>query len=546
MKQNKYEDLCREIIVGVGGRDNVESVTHCVTRLRFKLKEIAKVNKAGLSALDGVLMVLETGGQCQIVIGPTVNEVYGELCRVGGFSEKPEVPANDADRGPGPTPADGHVTTTGGSGMTTAAATATTKTAGDGGSEDAPGGRDGKRRWHRQGRGAEKGKDGKKKEGLITRFLITLTGIFNPLLSMLMAMGMVKALLVLLTTVLPVIPADSGTYTVLYAIGDAMFYFFPILVGWTAAKQFGMKEVYGLVIGAIFTYPTITALSNGDPLFTVFTGSIFESKVYTSFLGIPVILPSAGYTNSVIPAIVVVWIASYLYRFLQNRLPSVMRTFFTPFLTLVIAVPLGFLVFGPLAIVVQGILTSLIKFVIGINSGLAGFLIGGLWTLLVMFGLHMPVIMMFQLNIVTQGFDKINPLIFAGALANMGACLGVFLRNRSSAERAITLPAMLSAFFGISEPALYGVLMPRKKLFVSTLICSGIGGAIAGFGGATLWNMSTSGPLGLPGFISPDGIDHGFVALCIGAVVAFIAAAVCGFAFGNEKSDSAIEFKGID
>lgn len=529
MKHDQYEDLCRKIIAGIGGRGNVERVTHCVTRLRFKLSDPSKVDRAALTALDGVLMVLETGGQCQIVIGPSVNEVYDELCRVGGFTEEPEVSADGADLDPEATADDAQATPT----VTAVAAkTDSVKEAAD---------------KHRLRRGdKDKSRDGKKKDGPITRFLVTMTGIFNPLLGMLMAMGMVKALLVLLTAVFHAVPTDSGTYIILYAIGDAMFYFFPILVGWTAAKQFGMKEVYGLVIGAIFTYPTITALSSGTALFTVFSGSIFESAVYTSFLGIPVILPPAGYTNSVIPAIVVVWVASYIYKFLQKHLPSVMRTFFTPFLTLVIAVPLGFLVFGPLAIVVQGILTSLIKFVIGINSGLAGLLIGGLWTLLVMFGLHMPVIMMFQLDIVSQGFDKINPLIFAGALANMGACLGVFLRNRDPKERAITLPAMLSAFFGISEPALYGVLVPRKKLFISTLACSGIGGAIAGFGGATLWNMSTSGPLGLPGFISPSGIDHGFIALCIGAVVAFVAAAVCGFAFGSVKGDSAIEFKGLE
>ncbi|NEG69356.1 PTS transporter subunit EIIC [Bifidobacterium choloepi] len=541
----KYEQLCQGIIAGVGGADNIDNVTHCVTRLRFKLRDESRVDKDALSALDGVLTVIQTGGQCQVVVGTAVNEVFDELCTIAGLTDKGENPVAVATS----TDSTGAVASDAAAGTAAAASGIGTPDAngatGEQGTREKPTGGFAERFRRHGGKDAGK-KEGKKKVGPISRFLIVMTGIFNPLLGMLMAMGMVKALLVLLTTVCHVIDTNSGTYIVLYAIGDAMFYFFPILVGWTAAKQFGLKEVYGLVIGAILTYPTITALSTGDALFTVFSGSIFESQVYTSFLGIPVILPSAGYTNSVIPAIVVVWVASYIYKFLQKHLPPMMRTFFTPFLTLIIAVPLGFLVFGPLAIVVQGILTSIIKFVIGINSGLAGFLIGGLWTLLVMFGLHMPVIMMFQLDIVAQGFDKINPLIFAGALSNMGACLGVFLRTKDPKERAIALPAMLSAFFGISEPTLYGVLVPRKKLFISTLVCSGIGGAIAGFGGATLWNMSTSGPLGLPGFISPNGIDSGFVALCIGAVVAFVAAAVCGFIFGGQKEDSAIEFKGLD
>lgn len=368
-----------------------------------------------------------------------------------------------------------------------------------------------------------------------------MTGIFNPLLSMLMASGMIKAVLVLLT-VLGVLDKSSGTYTILYGMGDALFYFFPIVVGWSAAKKFGLKEIYGIVIGGVLTYPTLVALSGGEALYTVFTGTIFESQVYTTFLGIPVILPSAGYASSVIPAILIVFFASVLYKFFQTHLPTMLRNFFTPFLTLLITMPIGFLVIGPIAIILQGILTALISFVIGINTGLAGLLIGTFWTILVLFGLHMPVIMMFQLNIVTQGYDNINPLIFAGALANMGACLGVYLRTKDSSERQdILVPSFVSAFFGISEPALYGVLIPRRKLLATPLLSAGVGGMIAGFGGATLWNMSTSGPLGLPGFINPAGIDGGFISLCIGAVAAFVLATIAGFVFGGSKDETTLQ-----
>lgn len=478
-KKTKYQDLCETIIANVGGKSNVIGVTHCVTRLRFKLQDISKANTDVLKKTNGVLQVIQSGGQYQVVVGTHVAEIYKELCEIGGFSAGDEAPAASS---------------------------------------------------------AEE-----KSGNLVSRFLITMTGIFNPLLSMLMVSGMIKAVLVLLT-VLGVLDKSSGTYTILYGMGDALFYFFPIVVGWSAAKKFGLKEIYGIVIGGVLTYPTLVALSGGEALYTVFTGTIFESQVYTTFLGIPVILPSAGYASSVIPAILIVFFASVLYKFFQTHLPAMLRNFFTPFLTLLITMPIGFLVIGPIAIILQGILTALISFVIGINTGLAGLLIGTFWTILVLFGLHMPVIMMFQLNIVTQGYDNINPLIFAGALANMGACLGVYLRTKDSSERQdILVPSFVSAFFGISEPALYGVLIPRRKLLATTLLSAGVGGMIAGFGGATLWNMSTSGPLGLPGFINPAGIDGGFISLCIGAVAAFVLATIAGFVFGGSKDETTLQ-----
>lgn len=478
-KKMKYQDLCETIIKNVGGKSNVVSVTHCVTRLRFKLQDISKANTEVLQKTKGVLQIIQSGGQYQVVVGPQVGEIYKDLCQLGGFSAEDSAPAASAQT--------------------------------------------------------------EKSGNLISRFLITMTGVFNPLLSLLMASGMIKAILVLLT-VLGVLDKASGTYTILYGMGDALFYFFPIVVGWSAAKKFGLKEIYGIVIGGVLTYPSLVALSGGEALYMVFTGTPFESSVYTTFLGIPVILPSAGYANSVIPAILIVFFASILYKFFQAHLPAMLRTFFTPFLTLLITMPVGFLVIGPIAIFIQGILTTIISFIIGINTGLAGLLIGTFWTILVLFGLHMPVIMMFQLNIVTQGYDNINPLIFAGALANMGACLGVYLRSKDADERQnLLLPSFISAFFGISEPALYGVLIPRRKLLATTLLSAGVGGMIAGFGGATLWNMSTSGPLGLPGFINPAGIDGGFISLCIGAVAAFVLATIAGYTFGGSKDETTLQ-----
>ncbi|MCC8075914.1 MAG: glucose PTS transporter subunit IIA [Clostridiales bacterium] len=477
---SKYQKLCETIIENVGGKSNVISVTHCVTRLRFKLQDESKANTQVLTNTKGVIQVIQTGGQYQVVIGPQVDEVYKVLMEIGGFSA---VDPGDVD---------------------------------------------------------QKKDDNGEKQGIVSRFLVMMTGIFQPLLSMLMAGGMIKALLVLLTTVMGVVDTDSGTYTILYSMGDALFYFFPIAIGWSAARKFGLKEIYGIVLGGVLVYPDLVAITSSDALYTVFAGTIFESEVYTTFLGIPVIFPSVGYTSSVIPIIVIVWVASLLYKGLNKSLPAMLRSFFTPFLTLLITAPIGLLVIGPIAMLLQGFLTGFMSWIVNLNAGIAGLIIGTFWSLLVMCGLHMPVIIMCNLNIATYGYDIIHPLFFTGAIASVGACIGVLIRTKDAEERSQIIPSAISSFFGINEPTLYAVLFPRKKLMYGTFLSAGIGSMICGFCGSKLYSFGASGILGLPCYINPEGIDFGFIALCIAMVVSFVLAMICGLIWGGKKDSEGL------
>lgn len=477
---SKYQKLCETIIENVGGKSNVISVTHCVTRLRFKLQDESKANTQVLTNTKGVIQVIQTGGQYQVVIGPQVDEVYKVLMEIGGFSA---VDPGDVE---------------------------------------------------------QKKDESGEKQGLVSRFLVLMTGIFQPLLSMLMAGGMIKALLVLLTTVMGVVDTDSGTYTILYSMGDALFYFFPIAIGWSAARKFGLKEIYGIVLGGVLVYPDLVAITAGESLYTVFAGTIFESEVYTTFLGIPVIFPAVGYTSSVIPIIVIVWVASLLFKWLNKHLPSMLRSFFTPFLTLLIAAPIGLLVIGPIAMLLQGFLTGFMSWIVNLNAGIAGLIIGTFWSLLVMCGLHMPVIIMCNLNIATYGYDIIHPLFFTGAIASVGACIGVLIRTKDAEERSQIIPSAISSFFGINEPTLYAVLFPRKKLMYGTFLSAGIGSMICGFCGSKLYSFGASGILGLPCYINPEGIDFGFIALCIATVVSFVLAMICGLIWGGKKDSEGL------
>lgn len=473
-----YKQISKDIIQNIGGKENVSSVAHCVTRVRFVLKDESKANDTAVSNVAGVMKVIKAGGQYQVVIGAEVENVYNAVLEEGGFKDGGEVSASEED-------------------ALVAAA-----------------------RAH------------KAKQDPVTKFLGLVSSIFAPVLGILTASGMIKALLVLLTLI-GAMSSDSGAYIILSATGDAVLYFFPVVLGWSAAKRFGMKEIYGIVLGCIMVYPTLTAAANADPLYTLWSKSTFAADVQMNFFTIPVML--RDYSTTVIPIILVVWVASYIYKGLAKVMPAILQAFFVPFFTLLIAAPLGLLVIGPIAMLIQNLISAGVIALVGLNAGVAGLVLGALWSVLVMFGLHWAVIPFFAINVAQYGYDVINPLIFAGALASMGSVIGVIIREKDPKEKSIQIPALLSNIFGVNEPALYGVLVPRKKVMLTCFLGAGIGGAIAGFSGAKLYAFGASGILGLPCFINPTGIDAGFIGLCVGGVVAFAFSLITAMMLGAKK-----------
>lgn len=475
-----YSQLAKDIIQNVGGKENVSSVMHCVTRVRFVLKDEDKADDEAVKGLKGVLTLVKQGGQYQVVVGNEVNQIYDAIVKEGNFVEGGEVDADEGDED-----------------SLVAAA-----------------------------------KKRKESTDILSRFLGLVSGIFSPVLGLLCAGGMVKALLVLLSLV-GAIDAEGGTYTILSAVGDAVFYFFPIVLGWSAAKKFGLKETYGMVLGGVLVYPTIVAAAGGEAISTLFAGTPFAADVQLTFLGIPVIL--RDYSTSVIPIILVTWISSYIYKWIKRVCPAVVQSFMVPLVTILCGSVLGLLLFGPIAMFIQNCLSQGVIFLVGLNAGIAGLVIGSLWSILVMFGLHWAVIPFFAINIAQYGYDVINPLIYAGSIATMGSVLGVILREKDAEEKSLEIPALISTFFGVNEPSLYGVLIPRKKVMLSCFLAAGIGGAIAGFSGAKLWAFGASGIFGTPCFINPAGVDGGFIGLMVGAVVAFVFGLVTAMFFGAEK-----------
>jgi len=464
---SKYDGLARIIIQNVGGKDNIKSVAHCVTRLRFRLKDESKANDDILTQTDGVLRIIKAGGQYQVVIGPAVTEVYDAVVSIGHIQAGGLV---DDDGNP---------------------------IADD---------------------------EGKAEMSPLDTFIDLISSILQPAIPVLAAAGMTKGLLSLFAF-LGWMPKTSGAYQIIYSFADGFFYFLPIFLGITSARKFKINEFVGGALGAALCYPAIVSMTSNDVLGTVFEGTFMQMKYYTTFFGLPVIMPSGGYTSSVIPIIIAVWVASLFWHKVDKVIMPALRFFLTPMLTCIIFVPLTFLVIGPVASVLTNLLAAFFQGVyeIPVVGGLlCGALLGGLWQVLVVFGLHWAVVPLLLNNISILGYDA----VFGGRQvcthAQTAAVFAIFLKSKDEKLREIALPAAITGIFGTTEPAIYGVTLPKKKPFVISCIASAIGGAFVGLMGAKQFTMGYSGVLGLPVYIDPSGAEGitSLIYMCIGILIA--------------------------
>jgi len=462
----KYEKLANDIIKNVGGKENVNSLAHCITRLRFKLKDKSKANTEVLKNMDGIVTVIESGGQYQVVIGNHVADVYDEVIAIGGFGE---------------------------------------------GSDEESG----------------------EKVSLFNRFIDTISGVFTPILGVLCATGMIKGFNALFIT-FKLYSNTSGTYQILNALGDSLFFFFPIFLGYTAAKKFKASPFVGMAIGATLVYPTLTTLTTGTPLYTLFTGTIIASPVHVTFLGIPVILMS--YSSSVIPIILATYAGSKIEKYFNKVIPSVVKTFLVPFCTLLIVAPLTLIVIGPLATWASNLLGAGTNYIYSLSPILSGIFIGGFWQVFVMFGLHWGLIPLAINNLTVLHADPILASMFGASFAQIGVVLAIYLKTKNVKLKSLCIPAFISGMFGVTEPAIYGVTLPRKKPFILSCIAGAVGGGITGVMGTKLLMMGGLGIFGVPSFIGPTGMDKGFY----GVIVAIIVSFVLGFLlmyFGGFKDE---------
>ncbi|WP_413738505.1 PTS beta-glucoside transporter subunit IIABC [Sodalis sp. RH21] len=458
----KYEALASEIIEGVGGRGNINSVVHCATRLRFKLKNNEKANVAGLKNNPGIIMVVESGGQFQVVVGNHVGEVYKDVLQVAGMDENTASAQTEA-----------------------------------------------------------------KKENIAARFMDLISGIFTPIVSIMIASGILKGFLAL-SLVCGWLTEAHGTYKLLYAASDALFYFFPVFLGYTAGKKFGGNPFVTMVIGGTLVHPSMIAAFDSMQL-------AGHQSLY--FLGLPITF--INYSSSVIPIVFSAWVSSRLEKPLNAILHSNIRNFFTPLLCICITVPLTFLLIGPAATWLSHLLAAGYQAVYGFNSVLAGLLMGGLWQVFVIFGLHWGLVPLMINNLSVMGHDTMLPMLVAPVLAQAGAALGVMLRTRDNKLKAISGSAFSSAVFGITEPAVYGVTLPLRRPFIFGCIGGGMGAAVFGYFHTTIYSFGFPSIFTFAQIIPPTGMDNTVWAGIVGTMVAFIFALVSTWLFGIKREPAA-------
>ena len=459
----KYEALAKQIVQNVGGKGNVIDLTHCITRLRFKLKDESIANDDVLKQMNGVVTVMKSGGQYQVVIGNHVGAVYDDVCKVLGFKDGEEMTSSEA-----------------------------------------------------------KGE----KTNLLNKLIAIISGCFQPILGILTAAGMIKGLTALLTS-LKILDKSGGTYIILNTIGDGFFYFMPIFLGYTSAKKFKLNNFTGMAIGAILCYPTIQAatLKTGEALGVLFQGTLFESNYYLKFLGVPII--ANNYTSSVVPVILVVAFAAFIEKNVKKVLPEMLHSFFVPFFVLLITLPIGFFVIGPVITILINLLGTLFATLYDFSSVLMCLTVGFFWQCLVIFGLHWALIPLSIINIQNMGFDTALVGMFGTTFAQTAVVIAMYFKFKNKKMKTMCIPAAISGLCGITEPCIYGITLPRKKPFIFSLIGAACGGAIMGLAGVRKYTSGGLGIFGVVNYINTNtgdksGMWFAFMSIVVSMLVSFM------------------------
>lgn len=369
-----------------------------------------------------------------------------------------------------------------------------------------------------------------KKKGAFDKFIDMISSIFIPILWTLAGVGLLKAFIALAVN-LKVVDQASTTWEILNAAGDGMFYFLPLFLAVTAAKRFNADRFTAVAIGAALVYPNIVALNAaGGPV---------------SFFGLPVTMVS--YTSSVIPILFAVWIQGYLERVLHKVLPASIVGFTTPLITVGVMVPLTLIVVGPITNILSTGISDGVMWAFDFAPWLAGAIMGGMWQVFVMFGLHWGFIPVMMNDLGTLGYSLIAGPLVAPVAAQGAAALAVLIRTRSKKRREIAAPSMLAGLLaGIAEPLIYGVNLPMKLPFYFGLAGGAVGGAIAAWGGSASDTFVMPSLLGLPAYMNNGNFMLQIIGVAAAMGIAFLLTLLFGVNKNNDRPDEETEEANAD
>lgn len=449
-----YTELAQDIVAHVGGKDNIIKLVHCVTRLRFTLKDESKADDDYLKQRDGIVTVVKAGGQYQVVIGNHVPDVYDEVLKVGGIAAGGSL---DIDEGDGP------------------------------------------------------------KGNLFDRFVDLISGIFQPFLGPLAAAGIVKGVVAILGATLGWTADNNALYAILNAAGDGFFQYLPVLIAFTSARKFKMNEWTAAAIATALVYPDIAT-----------TVATLTKAGVNNVLGIPFELPSSGsYLSTVMPVILAVWVGSLIEKWMKKITPDVVKVFVVPFVTIIVTVPLTFLVVGPVANYASDLISNAFTSIMNFSPIVYGLLLGALWQVMVMFGLHWALVPLAMLQFSQNGWTDI---LLAAALPNFtqtGVLAAIMLKTKEQKVKTIAMPAFISSIFGVTEPAIYGITLPMKTPFYISCAVSGLIGAGLSLFHIKMYAFGAMGIFQFPAWVSPtDGMTPMWIGLAFTLAAILISFAI--------------------
>ncbi len=435
-----YNKLASDILREAGGENNISSFTRCATRLRLVLNETPAEAKNRIQNLPGVIAVVESGGQFQVVIGTHVAEVYNALSALLGENH--------------------------------AGATAKPKT-----------------RW-------------------LDAVIGTMSAVFAPIVYILAAAGILQGLLI----VAGLIDAEvktSGTFAILNFMSWTPFAFLPVFIAITAARHFKCNPYIAVLCCCALINPEWSAMA----------GRIAGGETIT-FLFIP--LAKTVYTSSVLPPLFLVWALSWLEKRVERILPDVVSALFTPLVCFVIIVPLTLIIIGPVTTWAAMGIASGYNALFAAAPAVAAAVIGGVWQIVVIFGVHWGITPVIMANFDTQGYDSFQAYQTIAVIGQMAAVFGVFLKTRNRELKTTSLSAGVTAIFGITEPAIYGVTLRFKKPFICGCIGGAVGAVVASLFGSLYYAYAAlPGLFTLVNAISPDA-PMSFIGELAGSATAIV------------------------
>ena len=462
-----YEKLALDIIDAVGGKNNIIKASRCATRLRLVLKETTNEAKENVSNLTGVITVVESGGQFQVVIGTHVGKVFDKV------ASELNLDSNAI--------------------------------------EDAP------------------------KASVLNRIIATMSAVFAPFIYILAAAGLLQGCLIIINMINPGF-ASTGTYEVLSFISWAPFTFLPIFIAITASKHFKCNTFIAVACCAALVSPDWASIA-----------SRIAGGETVTFLGIG--LAETTYTSTVLPPLFLVLALSYLEKFVDKVIPEVVKSLFTPFICILVMVPLTILVIGPVS---DGVATAIAN---GYNAlynfapVIAAAVIGGFWQVVVIFGVHWGVTPMVLANFDMYGQDTFQAFQTMAVVAQMGAAFGVFLKSKRQETKSVALSAGITGIFGITEPTIYGVTLRFKKPFICACISGAVAAAVASFFNSVYYVYA-----GLPGLLTvvnaiganPTSIVGELIGCAIAIIGSIVLVQIVGFDEGQASDEENQEVKAMD